>query len=57
MSNITPINADQAAQQIIEAGQPVIDTKFTPTRDPRQALPEQKPLPAPLAKALGQTQR
>ncbi|MGJ4996206.1 hypothetical protein ACQR0Z_17390 [Bradyrhizobium sp. HKCCYLS3077] len=55
MSNPKPIDANQAAQRIINAGKPVIDRKFTPSPDPRQAPPEQKPLPAALAKALGQS--
>lgn len=54
---VKQLNADSAARQVTEALQPVEDVKITPTPDPRQAAPAKKPLPADLARALGQTQR
>ncbi|MET4208939.1 hypothetical protein [Bradyrhizobium sp. LA2.1] len=50
------LNADSAARQITEALRPVVDVQITPTPDPRQSAPAKKPLPADLARALGQTQ-
>ncbi len=48
------LNADDAAKQVIKAGQPVVD--FNAAANVKQpALPAKKPLPAPLAKALGQS--
>ncbi|MCP3409223.1 hypothetical protein [Bradyrhizobium sp. CCGB01] len=49
------LNADSASRQITEALQPVVDVKITPTPDPRQGVPAKKPLPADLARALGQS--
>ncbi|MCK1302946.1 hypothetical protein IVB33_29045 [Bradyrhizobium sp. 24] len=54
---VQKLNTDSAAKQVTEALQPVVDIKITPTRDPRQAEPTKKPLPADLARALGQTER
>lgn len=51
------LNPDGAAREVTEALQPVVDIKITPTRDPRQVEPAKKPLPADLARALGQTKR
>ncbi|MCK1402327.1 hypothetical protein IVB45_20730 [Bradyrhizobium sp. 4] len=52
---VKKLNATSAAREVIAAGQPVVDVKFTPTPDPRQAAPAKKPLPADLARALGQS--
>ncbi|MCK1311612.1 MULTISPECIES: hypothetical protein [unclassified Bradyrhizobium] len=54
---VEKLNADGAAKQVTEALQPVVEIKITPTRDPRQAEPVKKPLPADLARALGQAKR
>lgn len=54
---VKKLNADGAAREVIAAGQPVADIKITPTSDPRQAAPAKTPLPADLARALGQTER
>lgn len=51
------LNADTAARQVTEALQPAIDFRVTTVHDPRQDPPVKKPLPADLARALGQTQR
>lgn len=53
---VKKLNADSAAREVTAAaGQPLVDVKFTPTPDPRQAAPAKKPLPADLARALGQS--
>ncbi|MCK1629658.1 hypothetical protein [Bradyrhizobium sp. 162] len=52
---VKTLNADAFAKQATEAVQPVVNTNFTPTPDPRQAAPAKKPLPADLARALGQS--
>ena len=54
---VKKLDADSAAKQVTEALQPVVDIKITPTRDPRQEPPAKTPLPADLARALGQTER
>ena len=51
---VKKLNADSAARQVIAAGQPVVDFRVVQPQDPRQAPPVQKPMPAPLMKALGQ---
>ncbi|WP_161495803.1 hypothetical protein [Bradyrhizobium japonicum] len=52
---VKKLNADSAARQVTEALQPAVDVKITPTADPRQAAPAKNPLPADLARALGQS--
>ncbi|MGY3358812.1 hypothetical protein ACVWZK_005475 [Bradyrhizobium sp. GM0.4] len=54
---VKKLTAEGAAREVIAAGQPVADIKITPTPDPRQAEPAKKPLPADLARALGQTEQ
>ncbi|MET3990573.1 hypothetical protein ABID65_002208 [Bradyrhizobium sp. S3.9.2] len=51
------LNADSAAKQVTEALQPVNDFCVTTAHDSRQEPPARKPLPAELARALGQTER
>lgn len=53
------LNADSAAKQVTEALQPVADFRIGAgvPNDPRQAAPAKTPLPADLARALGQTER
>ena len=49
---VKELNADGAAKQVIAAGQPVVE--FNAAAGVKQpALPAKKPLPGPLAKALG----
>lgn len=50
------MNAASAAQQVTSVLQPVVDFRISSgeAKDPRKAPPAQKPLPAELAKALGQ---
>jgi hypothetical protein len=54
---VKKLTADSAAKQVTQALQPVVEFKITSgeANDPRQAPPVKKPLPAPLAKALGQS--
>jgi|SoimicMinimDraft_8_1059736.scaffolds.fasta_scaffold441225_1 hypothetical protein len=49
------LNADGVAKQVIEAGQPVVNVDNAAAKVKQPALPVQKPLPGPLAKALGQS--
>ncbi len=51
------LNADDVAAKVTQAGQPPVTFKITngEAHDPRQAPPAVTPLPAPLAKALGQS--
>jgi hypothetical protein len=46
-------NADGAAKQVTEAGQPGSDFRVREPHDPRQTPPVKRPMPAPLKKALG----
>ncbi|WP_375762622.1 hypothetical protein ACE10W_16690 [Bradyrhizobium sp. B025] len=53
---IKKLDADSAAKQVTEALQPVAD--FNAAAGVKQTpLPAEQPLPAPLARALGQTKR
>jgi hypothetical protein len=54
---VKKLTATTAANQVTQAGQPAVEFKITngEAHDPRQAPPAKKPLPAPLAKALGQS--
>ncbi|MGY3590123.1 beta-lactamase class A [Bradyrhizobium sp. USDA 4341] len=55
---VKKLNADQVATKTTEAMQPVIDFRIgVVPNDPRQAAPTKTPLPADLARALGQTER
>ena len=47
------LDADGVAKQVTEAGQPVVEANAA-ANVKQPALPARKPLPAPLAKALGQ---
>lgn len=51
---VKKITVKGAAQQIISGGQPVSDFRVVNPSDPRAAPPKKKPLPADLARALGQ---
>jgi hypothetical protein len=55
MANHKPETAESAAQKVIKAVQPVVTfSGFDGLKD-TQKPPTVKPLPAPLAKALGQS--
>ena len=47
------LDADGAAKQVTEAGQPGSDFHVTTAHDPRQAPPVKRQMPASLKKALG----
>jgi hypothetical protein len=49
--------ADSIARKTTAALQPVVDFRVTGAHDARQDPPVVKPMPAPLATALGQTKR
>jgi hypothetical protein len=52
---VKKLNAESAAKQIAQALQPAVEFRVTTAHDPRSDPPAKKPLPAPLAKALGQS--
>ncbi|MCK1619559.1 hypothetical protein IVA96_23880 [Bradyrhizobium sp. 159] len=56
---VKKLTAETAAKQVTEAAQPDVDFRIGAgvPNDPRQAAPAKTPLPADLARALGQTER
>lgn len=49
------LNSETAAAEVTKAAQPVVDFRVVEPIDPRSAPPAKKPLPADLARALGQS--
>ena len=52
---VKKLNADGAAKKVIAAGQPAVTVDNAAANVKQSALPANKPLPADLAKALGQS--
>ena len=52
---VKKLTADSAAKRVVAAGQPIVTVDNAAANVKQPELPARKPLPAPLAKALGQS--